>query len=96
MSRRDILDTSAKSLDESAKYFGHVGEILGRVSEIILMCRRRFGHLVGTRLVASERIPLRRHIFWTPRNITFVASVRSLFSEMCFQDVVYISLYSMA
>ena len=79
------LDASAKSLDASAKYFGRVGQILGRVGEIC-----------WTRLVASARIPLRRHIFLTLRHVTFVASVGSLFDEMCFHDVVYISLDPMA
>ena len=90
------LDASAKSLDASAKYFGRVGEILGRVGEIFWIRRRRFGRLGGTRLIASARIPLRRHIFWTLKHITFVASVGSLFGEMCFHDVVYISLHPMA
>ena len=99
----NILDASAKSLDASASYFGRVGELIGRVGELLWTRRRnpwtrrrRFGHLGGTRLVASASIPLRRQIFWTPRHIIFIAWVHSVIGEMCFQDVVYISLDSMA
>ena len=65
--RFDRVTTSAvKSLDASAKYFGCVGEILGRVAEYFWDAsthRRRFGRLGGTRLVASARIPLRRQFY---------------------------------
>ena len=90
-----VTTSAVKSLDASAKYFGCIGEILGRVGEIFGIRRRRFGRLGGTRLVASTRIPA-TIIFWTPRHITFIASVRSLFGEIFFQDDVYISLDSMA
>ena len=78
--RRNILDASAKFLDASAKYFGRVGKILGRVCEIFWTRRWRFGRLGGTRLFASARIPLRRHIFGrlgtkhlSPRYVVFSA-----------------------
>ena len=76
-----VTTSAVKSLDASAKFLDASAKYFG---------------LVGGVLVASARIPLRRYISWTLRHITFVASVSSLFGEMCFQDVVYISLDSMA
>ena len=91
------LDASAKSLDASAKYFGRVGEILGRVGEIFWIRRRRFGPLGGTRFDASgQGYHFGDTFCLTFRHITFVASLGSLFGEMCFHGVVYISLDSMA
>ena len=71
-----------KSLGASAKYFGLIGGVYWPPR------RHKIG-LLGKDIASATH-------FWTPRHITFVASVCSLFGEMCFLDVVYISLDSVA